>query len=354
MTDVYKLTAYLAERERVNGRLAADELLDLIAAHRVGTSILLRGIASFGPRNIIRTDESLSLSEDLPITIAAVDRPDVITALAEDVTALVGRGLITLERARLFDGTFPSVDSEDSVRLTLYVGRRQRIGGMPAYVAACEIFHRLGFAGVISYLGVDGTLAGRRRPSRFFSRNTDVPMMLLAVGTAAQAATAAAELVALIPEPFITVERIRVCRRSGRSLAEPHALPATDAAGLNLSQKIMVFTDEDACHDGQPIHRALVRRLRETHHCSGATVLRGLWGFSDDAHPHGDRMLQIGRRVPVATVIVDSPQAIAASFGIIAELTAQRGLVTSEMVPAAVALDGSGRRGGTRLARHRY
>jgi len=35
-------------------------------------------------------------------------------------------------------------------------------------------------------------------------------------------------------------------------------------------------------------------------------------------------------------------------------LTQRQGLVTSEMVPAVVAVDGDDRRGGTRMARHQY
>ena len=101
----------------------------------------------------------------------------------------------------------------------------------------------------------------------------------------------------------------------------------------------MVFTDEDARHDGQPIHRALVRRLRESHHASGATVLRGLWGFADGRPPHGDRMFRLGRSVPVATSGRHA-RTHRPSFDIVDELTAEHGLVTSETVPAMLALDG--------------
>jgi PII-like signaling protein len=207
---------------------------------------------------------------------------------------MIDRGLVTVERARLVDGDFPTVPG-DSVRMTLYVGRQQRLAGVPAHVAACQIFHRFGFAGAIVYLGVDGTVGGERRRARFLSRNVDVPVMVLAVGTPAQAESAAAELSRLMHDPFLTVERIRVCKRAGTLIDRPHALPPTDAQGLGLFQKLMVFTDEDTRHDGEPVHRALVRRLRESHHASGATVLRGLWGFSDDRPPHGDRMLRRGR-----------------------------------------------------------
>ena len=53
---------------------------------------MLRGIASFGPRHELRSDESLSLSEDPPVTIAAVDVEPKIRALVDDVVAMTGRG----------------------------------------------------------------------------------------------------------------------------------------------------------------------------------------------------------------------------------------------------------------------
>ena len=60
----------------------------------------------------------------------------------------------------------------------------------------------------------------------------------------------------------------------------------------------------------------------------------GVWGFHGDHAPHGDRLLQLRRHVPVVTIIVDTPERIAASFEIVDELTDEAGLVTSEMVPA--------------------
>jgi PII-like signaling protein len=81
------------------------------------------------------------------------------------------------------------------------------------------------------------------------------------------------------------------------------------------------------------VHRALVRRLRASG-ARGATALRGMWGFQGQAAPHGDRLLQLGRRVPVVTIIIDIPDRIATSFDIVEELTTEHDLVTSELVPA--------------------
>jgi PII-like signaling protein len=98
----------------------------------------------------------------------------------------------------------------------------------------------------------------------------------------------------------------------------------------------------------------LVRRLRERTDTSGATSLRGIWGFHGDHAPHGDRLLQLRRHVPVVTIVIDTPERIAAAFQVVDELTQETGLVTSEMVPAATAIDRDERRGGIRLARHRF
>lgn len=98
------------------------------------------------------------------------------------------------------------------------------------------------------------------------------------------------------------------------------------------------------------MHEAIVERLRE----SGATTLRGVWGFHGDHAPHGDRLFQLRRNVPVVTIVVDDPDRIARSFEIVDEITRERGLVTSEMVPALAASHEGGRRGELRLARHRF
>ena len=117
-------------------------------------------------------------------------------------------------------------------------------------------------------------------------------------------------------------------------------------------QKLMVYPPSRPRHGRRPLHLALVRRLRESG-ASGATCLRGIWGFHGDHPPHGDRLLQLRRHVPVVTIIVDTPERIAESFEIVDELTDEAGLVTSEMVPAMASLaEGEPPRGGLRLAHH--
>jgi PII-like signaling protein len=179
-------------------------------------------------------------------------------------------------------------------------------------------------------------------------------MMIIAVGSGAEIARVLPELGALVSRPLLTLERVRVCKRDGELLGRPLELPATDERGLALWQKLMIYTSEQAHHGRSPLHQALVRRLR-ARGAAGATCLRGIWGFHGDHAPHGDRLLQVRRRVPIVTIVVDRPDRIAELFPIVDEMTDRAGLVTSEMVPATTAVTEDGpSHGGLRLARHRF
>jgi PII-like signaling protein len=357
-SDCLKLTAYFGERQRIDGRFLAEDLLALYGERAVATSVMLRGIASYGPRKELRSDEWLSLSEDPPVTVAAVDLREKMVGLVEDVVELTPRGLVTLERATLVSGDTASLavpeDISDSAKLTVYVGRQARVDGVPAYCAICDLLYREGVSGASVFLGVDGTVRGERRRASFFSRNVDVPMMIISVGDAGSIARAVPHLGAMLRQPIFTVERIRVCKRDGELRSRPDPLPMTDDHGRPLWQKLMIYTSSAALHDGAPIHRRLIRELRTSGAASGATVLRGLWGFHGNRKPHGDKLFQLGRQVPVTTIVVDTPDRIARSFDIVDEFTREHGLVTSEMVPALVLVDGDERIGGTGLADYRY
>jgi PII-like signaling protein len=124
---------------------------------------------------------------------------------------------------------------------------------------------------------------------------------------------------------------------------------------MAMWQKLMVYTSHTATTEhGRPLHLEIVHRLQRETEAAGATVLRGIWGFHGDHAPHGDKVFQIRRHVPVCTIVIDRPERIAHSFQIINEITSEHGLVTSEMVPAAQAMSETETRGGLRLARHRF
>jgi PII-like signaling protein len=332
VTESLKLTSYFGERQRCGDGFVADALLELYGRHEIATSILLRGTEGFGLKHHLRTDRSLSLSEDLPLITVAVDTRSRIEAVLAPVITLNPAGLVTLERARLLTDTVTPGDLPETAKLTVYLGRQERVRRVPAFVAVCDLLHRRGLDGATALLGVDGTAHGQRQRAAFFSRNAEVPMMVIAVGPGEQIGRVLPELGALLRRPLLTLERVRVLKRDGRLLAAP-------AAGDTAWQKLMIYTSEATQHQGQPrggkqaLHRAIVRRLRSAG-IGGATTQRGMWGFHGDHAPHGDRLLQLGRRVPAVTIAVDRAERIATAFSVVDELIGERGLVTVEDIPA--------------------
>jgi len=338
--EAVRLTSYFGERQRARGRFAADALLEMYGREHVAASVLLRGAEGYGAGHAPRGGLPLTLSEDLPLISVAVDTRARIEPLAEPTARLCGPGLVTLQPTRLFAGgaagALADGDLDGTVKLTVYLGRRERVGRVPASMAVCDLLYRRGLAGATALLGVDGTAHGERDRAAFFSRNARTPVMLVAVGSGARLAPVLPELAALLRRPQLTLEPVQLLKRDGELLpgpARPGPAASADESGLPVWSKLTVYTSETTLYEGQPVHRAIVRGLQAAG-VSGATTQRGVWGFHGDHAPHGDRLLQLGRHVPVVTIVIDSPERIAAAFAVVDELTAEQGLVTSETVPA--------------------
>ena len=347
-----RLCVYFGERDRAGEGLLADALLEVYARRRVRTSVLLRGVEGFGIKHRLQSEGLLTLSEDLPLVAVALDTRPRIEAVLEDVRALARRGLITLERARLLSGSAldaaPSLP-EEQLKLTIHLGRGERVAARSAYAAAVECLHRHGVAGASVLLGLDGTAHGARRRARFFARNAQVPLMIQSIGESTAIARALRELSGVLDEPAIALERVLVCKRDGTLLAEPLRPPGTDTGGLAYWQKLVVYAGEQSRHGPEALHSALVRRLR-AENAAGATVLRGVWGYHGEHRPHGERFFSLRRHVPTLTVLLDTPANMARWFEIVDEVTRETGLVTSELVPALRAGGPGIEYGGLRLA----
>ena len=352
--DCLKLTIYFGERDRAGGRFLADALTDMYARHRIQASLIMRGVEGFGVKHHLHTDRLLSLSEDLPLVSVAVDRRSVIEGLLPELSGLRFDGLVTLERALMLTGESPVAQpppaGRQDTKLTVYVGRHERAGRVPAYRAVVDLLHHHEIAGATVLLGVDGTVHGARQRARFFAANAGVPLMVLGVGDGPRIMRLLPELGTLVARPLVTLERVQVCKQDGVLITRPDHLPDLDPSGMGLWQKLSVHAPEQARSAGHPLHSQLIRALRRAG-ASGATSLRGVWGYSAGQRPHGDSFWQLSRHVPTVTVAVDTPERTRRWFDVIDELTGEAGIVTSEIVPAHRATGPDIVRGGLRLAR---
>jgi PII-like signaling protein len=160
--------------------------------------------------------------------------------------------------------------------------------------------------------------------------------VVVAIGAGESIGPVLPEIGGLLRSPRMTLDQVQICKRDGELVSEPEMPPPYDEDGFTCWQKLTVYASQATQHNGQPIHRALIRRLLSAG-VSGATTQPGLWGFHGQHAPHGDRhLLQFGHHVPAATVVIEAPQRAAIAFAIIDEFTTRHGLVTCEHIPVIV------------------
>jgi len=346
-----KLSVLFGERDAVDGRFLAERIVAELERARLAAAILMRGVEGFGIKHRRRTDRLLTLSEDLPVLAIGVGAPGPVEEAATRIGAIDFDGLVTIERIRLLD---PRCDTMidgvgGAAKLAVYLGRGWHLAGEPAHRRLLSLLHEAGVEGGTALLGVDGILAGARRRARFFSRNTETPALVVAVGRSERLAAAAAATAGLPGAPLATLERVHVCKRNGGPLVPPPPVPERDPGGHAIWQKLTLQSNEQVHVGGRPVHVEAVRRLRAAG-ADGATALRGVWGFDGDQMPCGDSLRSLRRSVPTLTVVVDGPPRARAWLDILDELTPERGLITSEIVPARHARGPGGDAGPIALA----
>jgi hypothetical protein len=92
-----RLTIYIGESDRHGHTPLATEVVQRAHAAGLAGASVFRGVEGYGASNHIHTTRILSLSDDLPMAIVIVDRPDAITAFLPQLDELITEGLVVLE-----------------------------------------------------------------------------------------------------------------------------------------------------------------------------------------------------------------------------------------------------------------
>jgi PII-like signaling protein len=95
------LRIFIGENDRHHSRLLYEVIVDEARKRGMAGATVLRGIMGFGAHSRMHTAKVLRLSEDLPVIIEIVDKPERIEAFLPDLDKMIREGLITLERANV-------------------------------------------------------------------------------------------------------------------------------------------------------------------------------------------------------------------------------------------------------------
>jgi len=95
------LRIFVGESDRWHGKPLYEVIVERARAEGLAGATVLRGLEGFGAHSRVHTSRILRLSEDLPVVIEIVDRPERIEAILPALDELVAEGLVTLERVRV-------------------------------------------------------------------------------------------------------------------------------------------------------------------------------------------------------------------------------------------------------------
>jgi PII-like signaling protein len=95
------LRIFLGESDQLHGRLLYEVIVEEARKRGMAGATVLRGIMGFGAHSRMHTAKILRLSEDLPVIIEIVDKPERIEAFLPDLDKMIHEGLVTLERAKV-------------------------------------------------------------------------------------------------------------------------------------------------------------------------------------------------------------------------------------------------------------
>jgi PII-like signaling protein len=92
---------YIGESDHWHGKPLYQAIVEFLRERGLAGATVLRGIEGFGAKAHLHTTRLLRLSEDLPVLIEVVDQEDRVRAILPELDAMVGDGLITLEKVEV-------------------------------------------------------------------------------------------------------------------------------------------------------------------------------------------------------------------------------------------------------------
>lgn len=92
---------FIGESDTWHGKPLYRAIVERVHEAGLAGATVLRGIEGFGAHSRIHTTRILRLSQDLPIIVEIVDRPDRVEAILPFLDEMIAEGLITVERVQI-------------------------------------------------------------------------------------------------------------------------------------------------------------------------------------------------------------------------------------------------------------
>ncbi|MDQ1256336.1 MAG: uncharacterized protein QG656_932 [Candidatus Hydrogenedentes bacterium] len=95
------LRIFIGESDKCHGKPLYEAIVERARERGMAGATVLRGVLGFGAHSRIHTAKVLRLSEDLPLIIEIVDKPERIEPFLSELDEMMADGLVTIENVRV-------------------------------------------------------------------------------------------------------------------------------------------------------------------------------------------------------------------------------------------------------------
>jgi PII-like signaling protein len=158
--------------------------------------------------------------------------------------------------------------------------------------------------------------------SKIEALSEHLPIRIEFIDSAAKIDALMPALYEMVTDGVIEVQDTQVVKVAAKE--NPQA-KATHAELSSRARMMRIFMGESDRWQGEPLHEAIVKRLRSMD-IAGATVYRGILGYGAKGHTHKSGRLPFSHDLPVMISVVDAEDKVARVIGEV-ESMVQDGLI---------------------------
>lgn len=208
-------------------------------------------------------------------------------------------------------------------KVTIYVNEDTRHHVGPLYEAILDLLRRKGVAGATATRALAGFGARQTlHTSKIEVLSEHLPIRIEFVDSAAKVEEVLPALYDMVTDGLIEVQDTTVVKAA---VKEKPAARGVHEERRGPARMLRVFLGESDMWRGEPLHDAIVKRLRMMD-IAGATVYRGILGYGAKGSTHRDR-----HDLPLLISVVDTPEKIAAAALAIEEMIEDGLLILSDV-----------------------
>jgi PII-like signaling protein len=193
-----RLTIYLNEGSRWQGKPLYEAILELLLAKGLAGGTVVRALAGFTRAQGIVTAAILDLSVSLPLRIEVVDTADALDRVLPDLYLMLEKGLITVDDVEVVKYTgaprgapAAAAPPEETRKVTMkakqlsvHISEKDLHNGEPLHEAILKRFSMEEFAGATVYRALEGFGAHHQiHRRRLLGLGREAPIVVLMVDT---------------------------------------------------------------------------------------------------------------------------------------------------------------------------